>query len=560
MLDLFTGTGIAHSILLFAVVIASGFWMGRIKVRGVSIGSTWILFLGILFSHFGFRSDPTVLAFMKDFGLILFVFSIGLQVGPGFFHSFRAGGIRLNLFAAGMVLLAVLTTLLIGWITGEDPGTMVGVMSGAVTNTPGLGAAQQTLSNILLAEGAAPETAALESATLAASYALSYPLGVLGVILVLILLKPLFKPDLQQEKAQLDQEDTAADQARRMHCAVENPAIFGKTLAEIHKGVADSFVVTRLMRDGEIFIPNGETVLQQGDRVLIVTSQPNVDALRIIFGEEVPLHLSDWKGHEVKLVSQRLTISHPSVNGKTLRDLSFRAKYGVQVSRILRTGVELVAKPNIILQTGDILQVLGPEDGIRRVEDAVGNNPDSLRRPNLVFIFFGIALGVILGSVPIRFPDIPQPVKLGLAGGPLIVAIILGAFGPRWKISTYTTASANMMLCEIGISFFLAAVGLGAGQTFFSSLAAGGWWWILYGFFITVIPCLLIAIAARLRKVNFYQICGLIAGGMTNPAALAFAQDAYGSDYVSVNYATVYPLTMFLRVLAAQLMVLFALA
>ena len=561
MSDLFTGTGIAHSILLFAVVIASGLWLGRIKVRGVSIGSTWILFLGILFSHFGFCSDPTVLAFMKDFGLILFVFSIGLQVGPGFFHSFRASGIRLNLFAAGMVLLAVLTTLLIGWVTGEDAGTMVGVMSGAVTNTPGLGAAQQTLSNILMAEGAAPETAALDSATLAASYALSYPLGVLGVILVLILLKPLFKPDLRQEKAQLDQvDDTAADQARRMHCAVENPAIFGKTLAEIHRGATDSFVITRLMRDGSIFIPDSDTVLQQGDRVLIVTSQPHVDALRIIFGEEVPLHLSDWKEHEVKLVSQRLTVSHPSVNGKTLRDLRIRAKYGVQVSRILRAGVELVAKPNIILQTGDILQVLGPEEGIRRVEQAVGNNPDSLRRPNLVFIFFGIALGVLLGSVPIHFPNIPQPVKLGLAGGPLIVAIILGAFGPRWKISTYTTVSANMMLREIGISFFLAAVGLGAGQTFFSSLAAGGWWWILYGFFITVIPCLLIAVTARLCKVNFYQICGLVAGGMTNPAALAYAQDTYGSEYVSVNYATVYPLTMFLRVLAAQLMVLFAFA
>jgi putative transport protein len=561
MSELFTGTGIAHSILLFAVVIASGLWLGRFKVKGVSIGSTWILFLGILASHFGFRVDPTVLAFMKDFGLILFVFAVGLQVGPGFFHSFRASGIKLNLLALGLVLLAVLTTLTIHWVTGEELGTMVGVMSGAVTNTPGLGAAQQTLTNVLQAKGAAPEMASLDAASLASSYAIAYPLGVLGVILVLILLKPLFRVDLEREKAQLGADDeAAAAMARRMHCEVENPAIFGKTIEEVMRGHADEFVVTRLMRDGEILIPHSATVLQQGDKVLVVTSQPNVDAIRIIFGEEVPLHLKDWKALERKMVSRRLLVSQTRVTGKTLRDLNLRAKYGVQVSRILRTGLELVARPGIILQTGDILQVLGPEENVARVEELVGNNPDTLRRPNLVFIFFGIALGVLVGSVPIHFPGIPQPVKLGLAGGPLIVAIILGAFGPRWGISTYTTVSANMMIREIGISIFLAAVGLGAGETFVSSLMAGGWWWILYGFLITVIPCLLIAVVARLCKVNFYQICGLVTGGMTNPASLAFAQDAYGSDHISVDYATVYPLTMFLRVLAAQLLILFAFA
>ncbi len=561
MSDIFTGTGIAHSVLLFAVVIASGLWLGRFRIKGVSIGSTWILFLGILVSHFGFRVDPTVQAFMKDFGLILFVFSIGLQVGPGFFHSFRASGIKLNLLAAGGVLLAVLTTLAIHWVTGEELGTMVGVMSGAVTNTPGLGAAQQTMTNVLQAKGAAPEMAMLDAASLASSYAIAYPLGVLGVILVLILLKPLFRVDLEKERARLDAEDeTAAASARRMHCEVENPAIFGKTLEEVMRGHTDEFVVTRLMRDGEILIPHSGTVLEKGDKVLIVTSQPCVDEVRIIFGEEVPLHLQDWKAIQSQLVSRRLLVSSSKITGKTLRDLGFRAKYGVQVSRILRTGLELVASPGMILQTGDILQVLGPEDGVKRVEEVVGNNPDTLRRPNLVFIFFGIALGVIVGSIPIRFPGIPQPVKLGLAGGPLIVAIILGAFGSRWKISTYTTVSANMMIREIGISFFLAAVGLGAGETFVSSLMAGGWWWILYGFLITVFPCLLVAVIARLMKVGFFQICGLVAGGMTNPAALAYAQDAYGSDPVSVHYATVYPLTMFLRVLAAQLLILFAFA
>ena len=561
MQDLFTGTGIAHSILLFALVIASGLWLGRFKVKGVSIGSTWILFLGILASHFGLRVNPTVLSFMKDFGLILFVFSIGLQVGPGFFHSFLASGIKLNLLALGMVLLAVLTTLAIHWISGEELGTMVGVMSGAVTNTPGLGAAQQTMGNILQAEGVTPEIASLDVASLASSYAIAYPLGVLGVILVLILLKPLLRVDPEKEKACLDDgDDNAAASARRMHCAVENPAIFGKTLGEIRKLSDDSYIVTRLMRNGEILIPHSDTVLLQDDKVLIVTSQPSVDTIRTIFGEEVPLHLSDWKKHEENLVSRRLTVSQPRINGMTLRDLDFRAKYDVQVSRILRTGLELVARPNLILQTGDIIQVLGPSDGVRQVEGEVGNNTASLDRPNLVFIFFGIALGVLFGSIPIRFPGIPQPVKLGLAGGPLIIAIILGAFGPRWKISTYTTASANMMIREIGISFFLAAVGLGAGETFVSSLMGGGWWWILYGFLITVIPCLLITVIARLCKVNFFQICGLVAGGMTNPAALAYAQDAYGSDHISVHYATVYPMTMFLRVLAAQILILFAFA
>lgn len=562
MHDLIFGTGIAHSILLFALVIASGLWLGRFKIKGVSIGSTWILFLGILVSHFGFRVDPTVLSFMKDFGLILFVFSIGLQVGPGFFHSFRASGIQMNLLATGLVGLAVLTTLCIHWISGEELSTMVGVMSGAVTNTPGLGAAQQTLTNILQAEGASPEIATLDTATLASSYAIAYPLGVLGVILLLIVLRPLLRVNLEKERALLDKEnDAAASAARRMHCEVENPAIFGKTLGEIRTGQDDSFVVTRLMRDGEVLIPHSDTVLLQGDKVLIVTTQPCVDKLRIIFGVEVPLHLSDWKLHEENMVSRRLLVSRPKINGKTLRDLQFRAKYGVQVSRILRTGLELVARPDLILQTGDILQVLGSEEAIKRVEKAVGNNKDSLNRPNLVFIFFGIALGVIVGSIPIRFPDIPQPIKLGLAGGPLIVAIILGAFGPRWKISTYTTVSANMMLREIGISFFLAAVGLGAGETFVFSLLAGGWWWILYGFIITFVPCLLIALIARwVCRLNFFQICGLVTGGMTSPASLAYAQDAYGSDHISVDYATVYPLTMFLRVLAAQLMILFAFA
>ncbi|MBR5905595.1 MAG: putative transporter [Bacteroidales bacterium] len=560
MKELFFGTGIAHSILLFAVLIASGLWLGRFKIKGVSIGATWILFLGIVLSHFGLRVDPTVLSFMKDFGLILFVFCIGLQVGPGFFHSFRAGGVKLNLLSAGMVLLAVLTTICIHLITGESFHTMVGVMSGAVTNTPGLGAAQQTLTDVLVQQGVDGAAAQQTAASMASSYAVAYPLGVLGIILVLIILGPLFKADLEAEKAELDKVDpSAASTARRMHCEVENPAIFGKRLEDIMREHHGSFLVSRLMRGGDIFIPGPDTVLLQGDRILIVTSQPEVDYIRNIFGEEVPLHLSDWLKHEDKLVSRRLTVSKSSVNGKTLRELNLRARYGIQVTRILRTGMELVARPNSLLLMGDTILVVGTERSINEVAEIVGNKPDNLLHPNLVPIFFGIALGVIFGSIPFRFPGIPQPVKVGLAGGPLIIAILLSHFGPKWRITTYTTVSANMMLRQIGICFFLAAVGLGAGETFVQSLLAGGFWWILYGFIITVLPPLVIALLARyVFKVNFYQICGLVSGCMTNPAALSYAQDAYKSDYISVNYVTVYPLTMFLRVLAAQMMILLA--
>jgi len=562
MKELFLGTGIAHTILLFAVVIASGLWLGKYKIKGVSIGSTWILFLGILLSHFGFRADPTALAFMKDFGLILFVFSIGLQVGPGFFQSFRSGGVAMNLLAAGLIAMAVLVTLSIHWITGESLTTMVGVMSGAVTNTPGLGAAQQTLLDAMVADGATKETASASAASLASAYAVAYPIGVLGVIFLVILFKGVFKIDLEKEKAQLEQADKESqDTARRMHCEVENPAVFGKRLADIMEGMNDKFVVSRIMRDGEITIPGPDTVLNQGDKVLIVTSQSHVDTVRIIFGEEIPMHLGDWVKQDEHLVTRRLSITKSSLTGKRIRDLHIRGTYGVSVTRVLRSGVELVARPNLILQMGDSIQVVGTVEGIDQVAKLVGNKPETLSHPNLVPIFFGIALGVIFGSLPIRFPGIPQPVKLGLAGGPLIIAILLGHFGPKWRITTYTTLSANMMIREIGISFFLAAVGLGAGADFVSSVLNGGYWWILYGALITLIPVLLTGLIARLVfKFNFYQICGLISGGTTDPAVLAFAQGAYGTDYTSVNYATVYPLTMFLRVLAAQLLVLFAIA
>ena len=560
MQDLFLGTGIAHSILLFAVVIGLGLYLGRFKVKGVSIGSTWILFVGILLSHFGLRANPTVLSFVKDFGLILFVFSIGLQVGPGFFHSFKKGGVLMNVLAVSLVLLAVLVTFVIHVVTGESLSTMTGVMSGAVTNTPGLGAAQQTLQDATVAAGGTAEAAASASAGLASAYAVAYPLGVLAVIFLIILFKGVLKVDLDKEKKQLDEEGDAGESARRMHCEVENPAIFGKTLKDVIGDMGHRFVISRIMKNGEILVPGPDTVFEKGDKVLIVTTQQNVDSVRIIFGEEIQMHQQDWDKLDDHMVTRRLDITKSNLTGKRLSELGIRRNYNVTVTRVIRAGVELVARPNLVLQMGDSIQVVGTEANINDVAGIVGNKPETLSKPNLVPIFLGIALGVIFGSLPIRFPGIPQPVKLGLAGGPLIIAILLGYFGPKWKITTYTTLSANMMIREIGISLFMAAVGIGAGENFVASILGGGYWWILYGALITIIPVATIFLIARLAfKLNFYQICGLISGGTTDPAVLAFAQGMYGTDYTSVNYATVYPLTMFMRVLMAQLLILFAL-
>lgn len=552
MHDLFSGIGIAHSILLFATVIALGLYLGRFKIKGVSIGSTWILFVGIILSHFGLRSNPTVLAFMKDFGLILFVFSIGLQVGPGFFASFRKGGVRLNLLAMTMILLAVVITVAIHLITGESLFTMTGVMSGAVTNTPGLGAAQQTLAD--------SGTAAASASTLASAYAVAYPIGVLGVIFLLILSKSMFKIDLKHEQEQLEKDQDAGEKARRMHCQVSNPAIYGKTLAQVAEVIHGNFVVSRILHDGEILVPGPETVFHQGDKLLIVTDNNDVDAVRMVFGEEVPMHHGDWLKMDSHMVTRRLSITKRSLTGKRISELGFRHKYNVTATRVIRSGIELVARPALILQMGDSIQVVGTEEDINRVAKIVGNKPETLSHPNLVPIFMGIAVGVLFGSIPITIPGIPQPVKLGLAGGPLIIAILLGHFGPKLKITTYTTVSANMMIREIGISFFMAAVGIDAGKTFVSSITSGGYWWILYGALITVIPVLAVILLSRLVfKLNFYEICGLVSGGTTDPAVLSFSQNLYGTDYASVNYATVYPLSMFMRVLVAQLLILAAL-
>ena len=554
MLNLLTQRDTAGAIFILAIVIASGLYLGKFKVKGVSLGTTWILFMGILLGHFGLRINPVMLSFIKDFGLILFVFAIGLQVGPGFFHSFRKDGLPMNLLALGLVLLAVITTYVIHLISGENLGIMSGIMSGAVTNTPGLGAAQQTLTDA----AAASDEITAASTGIASAYAVAYPLGVLGAIAVLLLSKAVFKVNLAKEKEKASQGDSDEGSAYRLACRVENPALFGKTVHDIVGDEnPDHMVISRMKRGDRVFFPDLDLPLEEGDKLLIVTDMQHKDKVRIIFGEDFPVDMNEWRQDGTKLVAGRLSITKSSITGMSLRKLDIRRKYGVTVTRILRAGVDLQADADLILQVGDSMKVVGSEEGIERLAKLVGNEPETLHKPNLVPIFFGIALGVALGTLPIRFPSMPQPLKLGLAGGPLIVAILLGHFGPKLRITTYTALSANLMIREIGISLFMAAVGLGAGKTFVASLVGGGYMWVLYGALITLIPMTVIALVARLvMKMDFFKICGLLSGGTTDPALLSFAEQMYGSGRIAVNYATVYPLTMFLRVVAAQVMIM----
>ena len=557
MIKLFTQGGTAGAILVLALVIASGLYLGRFKFKGISLGTTWILFMGILLGHLGLRINPTMLSFIKDFGLILFVFAIGLQVGPGFFRSFKKDGLPMNLLAIGLVLLAVVTTFIIHLITGEDLGIMTGIMSAAVTNTPGLGAAQQTLVDATIATGGSPESAAAASAGIASAYAVAYPLGVLGAIAVVILSKSIFKVDLEKEKEKSERGEETDSKAFRLACRVENPAVFGKSLHEIIGTVnSEHLVISRMMRDGKVSVPDMDLPLEEGDKLLIVTDVHHKGKVPIIFGEECVVDMNEWITPDSKLINKRLSITKSAITGSSLRKLDIRQKYGVTVTRILRSGVQLQADPDIILQVGDSIQVVGMEDSIDQLAKLVGNAPETLQKPNLVPIFFGIALGVLVGMIPIRFPWMPQPLKLGLAGGPLIVAILLGHFGPQLRITTYTALSANLMIREIGISLFMAAVGLGAGETFVSSLLGGGYIWILYGLIITLIPMTIISFVARaVLKMDFFKVCGLLSGGTTDPALLSFSEQLYGGK-IAVNYATVYPLTMFLRVVAAQVLIM----
>lgn len=550
--NLFFGSGIGHSILLVAVVIFVGIWLGKIKVAGISLGITWILFVGIIFSHFNMRMDPQALHFLKEFGLILFVYSVGLQVGPGFFSSFKKGGMTLNMLAVLIILLGVGTTCIIYKITGLPITTMVGILSGAVTNTPGLGAAQQAYFDMTGNEGT----------EIAMGYAVAYPLGVVGIILAIILIRYIFRIsfDKETEAIQNQQEEKAA-RATHVSIVVKNPALFGKEIAEVATLIDKKFVISRILHEHEgLEIAHSRTPLRVGDKLFVIAAAQDIEAIIAFVGEKIEMHRSDWEQLDANLVSRRILITRSVINGKALGQLHLRGGFGVNITRVNRSGVDLVASPGLELQIGDRVTVVGTEKNVANVEKILGNSLRRLREPNLVPIFLGIAIGILLGSIPFTFPGIPQPVKLGLAGGPLIIAILISRFGPHYKLVTYTTMSANLMLREVGISLFLACVGLDAGAGFVDTVTNGGYAWIGYGFIITFLPLLLVGILARwVYKVNYFTLMGLIAGSTTDPPALAYSNGIAGNDLPSVGYATVYPLTMFLRVLTAQLLVLFLL-
>lgn len=549
--DLIWGEGIAHTVLLFAIVIAGGIALGKLKVFGVSLGITFVLFVGILAGHFGLAVNHEVLHFVKEFGLILFVYSIGLQVGPGFFASFKKGGIQLNMLASGIVFIGVAITVLMHFITGLPISTMVGILSGAITNTPGLGAAQEAYRDV---HGVADPSIAM-------GYAVAYPLGVVGIILSMIFLRAIFKVKAEKETADLA---TASNEkmtsASMLSLEVKNPALFGKNIAGLVKLIDRKFVISRVChQQGEsIEIAHSQTILNKGDKILVIAQSVDAEKITAFIGGVVEMSQSDWDKLDQQLVSRRFMITKPEINGKSLGHLKLRNTFGINVTRVNRAGIDLIAQPNLKLQIGDRVTTVGTEAALKSVEHVLGNQMKRLNEPNLITIFVGIFLGVLLGSIPVAFPGIPQPVKLGLAGGPLIVAILISVFGPKYKLVTYTTMSANLMLREIGICLFLACVGIGAGEGFVDTIVnKGGMQWVGLGVIITVVPLLIIGVIGRKGyKLNFFTLMGLLAGSMTDPPALAYANASAGNDAPAVSYAAVYPLTMFLRVLTAQLLVL----
>lgn len=528
--DLLWGEGIGHSILLLSFVIAAGIQLGKIKVFGVSLGITLVLFVGIILGHFGFTINHNVIHFFKEFGLILFVYSVGMQVGPGFFSSFKQGGITLNMLACGIVFLGVLTAVILHYATGIPMPTMVGILSGAVTNTPGLGAAQQAFSDM---HGVSDNTIAL-------GYAVAYPLGVIGIILSIILIKYIFRVSFDKENEQLNSEDSShTNEAKPISLIVKNPAIFNKTVAELSNLLEHrDFVISRVWRDSnkQIEIASANTVLQENDKVFVITTETDAETIKTFIGEEIDMERKQWIRMESQFINRRILITKPELNGKRLGQLKLRKLYGINITRINRAGVDLVAKPGLTLQVGDRVNVVGTETAVSNVEKVLGNSMKRLNEPNLITIFVGIALGIVLGSIPISFPGIPQPVKLGLAGGPLVVAILISRFGYHYKLITYTTQSANLMLREIGITLFLACVGISAGDGFVDTIVNnGGFAWIGYGFIITFVPLMIIGCIGRyFCKVNYFTLMGLIAGSTTDPPALAYSNATAGNDAPSV--------------------------
>ncbi|WP_276802738.1 putative transporter [Odoribacter laneus] len=545
--ELFVDHSVIQAVVVVSLITAMGLVLGKVKILGISLGVTFVFFIGILAGHLGLSIDPQMLNYAESFGLILFVYALGLQVGPGFFGSFRKGGITLNMLALAVVLLGTVMTILFHIFTGVSLSDMVGILSGAVTNTPALGAAQQTLKQLQI-----------EETDPALGCAVTYPLGVVGVIIALVVIRKMFL----DRTVPTPGEDMKSHTTFIVGFQVCNPGIFGKTIRETALLAYHKFVISRLWRDGRVSIPTSDTVLQEGDRLLVITSETEVGTLAMLFGEQEHVDWNkddiDWNAIDSQLISQRILVTRSEINGKKLGSLRLRNHFGINITRIYRAGVELLATPELVLQLGDKLTVVGEANAIANVEKVLGNKVMSLKEPNLVAVFVGIVLGLIVGSIPFVIPGVSFPVKLGIAGGPIIMGILMGAFGPRLHMITYTTRSANLMLRALGLSMYLACLGLDAGVHFFETVfRAEGLLWLGLGFAITIVPVLIVAfIALKIMKVDFGSVSGMLCGSMSNPMALNYANMIVMGDNPSVAYATVYPLTMFIRVIIAQLILI----
>ncbi|MCF2582167.1 putative transporter [Bacteroides caecigallinarum] len=545
--DLFFEHSALQAVIILSLITAIGLGFGKLHLFGVSLGVTFVFFIGILAGHLGFSIDPQMLIYAESFGLVLFVYSLGLQVGPGFFSSFHKGGYKLNMLGLGVILIGTAMAVIISKTASIPLSDMAGILCGATTNTPALGAAQQTLKQL----GEPTSGAAL-------SCAITYPLGVVGVILAIVVLKKIIVRPKDMECH--DHDDTNHTYIATFQ--VHNPAIFNKSIQDIAKLSYPKFVISRLWRDGNVSIPTSEKILKENDRILVITTEKDAPTLTILFGEQENRDWNkediDWNAIDSQLVSKHVVISRPEINGKKLGSLRLRNSYGINISRVTRSGVQLLATPGLVLQLGDRLTVVGEAAAIQNVEKVLGNTVKTLKDPNMASIFIGIVLGLIIGAIPISLPGISSPVKLGLAGGPIIIGILIGAYGPRLHLVTYTTRSANLMLRGIGLSLYLACLGLDAGTHFFETvMRPEGALWIGIGFAITFIPVVIMAIVAlRVFNLDFGSTCGMLCGSMANPMALNYANDIIPNDNPAVSYATVYPLGMFTRVIMIQIILM----
>lgn len=558
LINLFTTQdSIAHIVLLYGIVIAIGIMLGKLKIGGISLGVTFVLFCGIVAGHFGFTGPTPILNFLQDFGLILFVFCIGLQVGPGFFESFKKGGVALNGMSVLMIFLNIIVMfacycLFFDTSNKTNLPMMIGVLYGAVTNTPGLGAANEALTSVFT-NGQIPQ--------IANGYACAYPLGVLGIIGATILIRFITKTNLKTEEEELEAEEAANPHAKPLAITLEvsNVYLAGRTLSQISEFLGRDIVCTRILHQGEMTLPNKNTKFEVGDKLHIVCAEADAEAIKAFIGPETDFEWENAKTENQPMISKRVIVTNPKINGKTLGKMHFSSVYGVNITRITRQGMDLFASRNHHFHIGDRVMVVGREENVNRVAELMGNSARSLNVPNIATIFIGIVIGILFGSIPIAVPGVPVPLKLGLAGGPLIIAILIGRFGYRIKLVTYTTTSANMMLREMGLALFLASVGIKAGAGFVHTVVQGdGLLYVLTGFFITIIPILIVGPFARWKfKFNYFTLMGMIAGTYTDPPALAYANSSCSKEAPAIGYSTVYPLSMFLRIFTAQICVLF---